>query len=100
MFDPSDWLPLVGVVMLAGTTVISIVGAYAFGRLRGERQPREMVDAEARRRTEELERAIEAMAVEIERVGEGQRFMLKVLGDRPLPARAEPRIPGQIITPH
>jgi len=100
MFDPGDWLPFAGVVMLAGTTVVSIVGAYAFGRLRGERNPREIVDAEARRRTEELERAIEAMAVEIERVGEGQRFLLKVLADRPIAApRVDQRVPG-IITPH
>jgi hypothetical protein len=52
-------------------------------------------------RLEQLEQSVEAIAVEMERVGEGQRFLTrilsertKVLGDAPSSSR------GQVITPH
>lgn len=35
-------------------------------------------------RLERIEHAVEAMAVELERVGEGQRFLTRVLGERHL----------------
>jgi hypothetical protein len=86
--------------MLAGTTVISIIGAYAFGRMRADRKPKELVDRDARDRVDQLERTMEAMSIEIERIGEGQRFLIKVLGERQLPAPPETRMPGRVITPH
>src|SRR4051794_17263097 len=33
-----------------------------------------------------LEHALEAIAVEVERIGEGQRYLTRVLADRPLPS--------------
>lgn len=48
-----------------------------------------------------LEQAVDAIAVEMERVGEGQRFVTKLLADR---APARPEVPaaqhGRVITPH
>ena len=41
---------------------------------------RPTIDAE---RLARLEQAMEAVAVEIERVGEGQRYLTRVLGDSP-----------------
>ena len=52
-------------------------------------------------RLERVELALEAIAVEMERVGEGQRFLTKILADRPqgLPdGAAQSR--GRVITPH
>jgi hypothetical protein len=99
--DPTDWLPLIGVVMLAGTTVISIAGAYALGRSRRRDLPKPDADNDLAHRMDRVERTIETMAVEIERLGEGQRFMIKIMSDRQgaLPA-PEPRSPGRVITPH
>jgi hypothetical protein len=51
-------------------------------------------------RLERIERAVDATALEVERIGEGQRFLTRALGERsmPEPSRVEP--PGRIITPH
>ena len=38
-------------------------------------------------RLERLEQAVEAIAVEVERVGEGQRYLTRVLENRPQPPR-------------
>ena len=60
-------------------------------------------------RLERIEQAVEAMAVELERVGEGQRFMTKVLSERPAGAAAlgsgHASVPnnanaGRVNTPH
>jgi len=101
MVDPGDWLPLVGVLMLAGTTIISIMGAYALGKSRRRDLPPSRVDDELAERLERVERLMEVMAIEVERIGEGQRFVVKVMSDRNLGAGAErPRTPERVITPH
>ena len=41
-------------------------------------------------RLERIEQAVEAIAVEVERIGEGQRFLTRVAGDRGLPASGAP----------
>jgi hypothetical protein len=48
--------------------------------------------------TERIEQAIDAIAVEVERISEGQRFTTKLLTDRP--ERAGPGAPPRVITPH
>ncbi len=53
-------------------------------------------------RTQRLETAVDAIAIEVERISEAQRFMIGLLGDS-LPARrGEIASPGQgrVITPH
>ncbi|MEO5818022.1 MAG: hypothetical protein ABIT20_22325 [Gemmatimonadaceae bacterium] len=50
-----------------------------------------------------MESAIEATAIEVERIGEGQRYLTRVLGDRKgddLLERPRPVAPYRIITPH
>jgi hypothetical protein len=53
-----------------------------------------------------LEQAVDAMAIEIERITEGQRFMTKLLAERTAAERApreRPALPAsepRIITPH
>ena len=104
MVDPTDWLPLIGVVMLAGTTVISIAGAYALGRSRRRELPKPQFETNLADRVDRVERLMETMAVEIERLGEGQRFMIKVMSEKPTSRPAAdapgPRSPGRVITPH
>jgi hypothetical protein len=96
--DPGDWLPLIGVGMLAVTTAVSIAGAYALGRSRRREIPATRDDD----RLERLEHLVEVMAIEIERIGEGQRFLVKVMAEKQLsvPNAERPRTPERVITPH
>ena len=51
---------------------------------------------------ERLEQAVEAIAIEVERISEGQRFTTKLLAERrgAIPEIEPGRAPGQISTPH
>jgi hypothetical protein len=56
-----------------------------------------------RQRLERVEHAVEAIAVEVERISEGQRFTTRLLVDRQAASRvaADPRAPrGGSTTPH
>lgn len=56
--------------------------AYAKRVERGTPAPRALPPPEASEaRMERIERAVEAMAIEVERMAEGQRFMTKLLGE-------------------
>jgi hypothetical protein len=97
-----------GVVAMATGLISGWLGAYFGARSAGRRAV-----ADARRAAEaralpagadaqlaQLREAVEAVAVEVERIAEAQRFTARVLSERPHaaipPARREP---GQ-ITPH
>ena len=77
----------------AAHVALLIPGTWLVARLaRGRRS--DMEDAGAAEpddftdRLKNLEQSVDAVAIEIERIGEGQRFMTRVLGDRaaqPLP---------------
>jgi hypothetical protein len=77
--------------------------------VRGGQRTQPLVDFESSPRLARLEQAVEAIAVEVERIGEGQRFATKLLSERiadPVAKRATPpesagarRTPG-IVTPH
>ncbi|MEP6508383.1 MAG: hypothetical protein ABJC63_09180 [Gemmatimonadales bacterium] len=52
-------------------------------------------------RLDRIERAIDAMAIEMERVGEGQRFVTKLLADQASPVAVSPLLKSQKFdTPH
>jgi hypothetical protein len=103
--DPGDVLPLVGVGLLTVTTIAAIGGAWAMGRVRGMRESQQLreADLDTHARIERMERSLQAVSEEIERLGEVQRFALKVIADKVSePEPQEPiRIPhGRVITPH
>jgi hypothetical protein len=70
---------LAGIGILAG----AFAGAYFFGKSRGQREtlgtPR---DPELSHRLARVEQIVEATAVEIERISEGQRFTTRLLSER------------------
>jgi hypothetical protein len=49
---------------------------------------------------ERLAPAIEAIAIEVERVGEAQRFLTRVLSERPPQSETTSKRPSGSITPH
>ena len=101
--DPGDYLPLVIFALLGLTTIMSIAGAWAMGRARGLQDSARLKDrdADTHARIERMERDLGTIAEEIERLGEVQRFALKVIGDKVVSAAEQERLPqGRVITPH
>ena len=65
-----------------------------------EASPSRQVDFEAR--LDRIEQAVDTIAIEMERIGEGQRFVTKILAERPSQQIAEQKNPQRerVITPH
>ena len=92
-------------IITSGITLSMIVQAWVQTRTRKEpKAPQarlEAIDA----RLSRMEERIETIAIEMERVAEGQRFTAKLLADRasaaaqPL-ARPAPQSESRITTPH
>ena len=79
---------------------------YAWRRFRGRKRPKAQAPATALTsdstdRLERLERGMEAIAIEIERVSEGQRFVTRLLSESATPMGVSHRIaqPEQQIRP-
>ena len=77
---------------------------YGWGKWLTRLKPEVQPDSFGRdARLERLELALEAVAIEIERIGEGQRFTTKLLAerDRLQQANVPPSpLPSRVITPH
>ena len=56
--------------------------------------------AELAERLERIERAVDATAIEVERIGEGQRFLTRALGDRSVADPKHADASGRVVTPH
>jgi hypothetical protein len=108
--------PLIDRSMLekTGTGVFLLMLPIVFALARriwvrsGPRVQSQVIDLESSPRLQRMEEAIESIAIEVERIGEAQRFATKLLTERPEPAvnRAVPaptpivrKTPGT-ITPH
>lgn len=84
--DPikAEFLTIIFVSIGFFTSVTSIA-YYWFNRgARKGEAPRELAGMDARLRR--IEQAVDAIAIEIERVSEGQRFVTRLLADRGQPA--------------
>jgi hypothetical protein len=51
-------------------------------------------------RLERIERAVDVTALEVERIGEGQRFLTRALGERAVAEPPRTDAPGRVVTPH
>jgi len=78
---PGELIPIVLFICIAATAVgVPLAKAYA---KRIESQPRDLrLPPDVNARLERMEHAIDAIAVEIERISEGQRFTTKLLSER------------------
>lgn len=76
---------ILGIIGFFGTIVVLALGVPIV-RAWARKKDREPVDPAALRLIDErlarIERAVDAMAIEIERVSEGQRFVTRILGEK------------------
>ncbi|MFL5559997.1 MAG: hypothetical protein ACJ79K_00850 [Gemmatimonadaceae bacterium] len=78
--DPGEVIGILGSLTIIGAVLFPI--ARALGR-RIEGKPQvAQVPAETNARLDRIEHAVEAIAVEVERISEGQRFTTKLLAER------------------
>jgi hypothetical protein len=82
------WVPIVLFATMPIMAIgIPIARAYAKKVERG--QTAERIPSDVTARLERMEQAIDSIAVEVERISEGQRFTTKLLAERVPPAAAE-----------
>ena len=91
--NPEVIVPIGGMLMILGIVLgIPLVRSYA---KRVESRPRDALPSgEIVTRLDRIEQAIEAMATEVERIAEGQRFTTKLLSE------AKTSAPAAIAAPH
>jgi hypothetical protein len=91
-----------------GTAAALWAGAYAWSQWLKHRYDderlRELPPSIAPQRVANLETAVEALAIELERIGEAQRYTLKLLEERLPQSLGSGRSPsaegGRVVTPH
>jgi hypothetical protein len=92
--NPGESFVVVWVAVVAGALLFPVFRGLG-RRLEGSAaRDQAHVPPETMKRLERMERAIEAVAVEVERISEGQRFVTKALAERDndaLRLPAEPR---------
>ena len=72
------------VFVAAGSILIPIARALA-KRIEAQAGDHKSVSPDVTQRLERIERAVDAIAVEVERVSEGQRFVTQLMSERPKP---------------
>jgi hypothetical protein len=80
-----DLVPIVAIL----SVFVFAPFAIALARLiwkRSSAPPRPVADQATQQRLEQLQRAVDTIAVEVERISEGQRFVTKILTERERPA--------------
>jgi hypothetical protein len=85
--------------VLTGGVVIVTVAKMFFGRRPPETQIAPSHLAEIHVQLRHLSESMDAIAIEVERISENQRFTTKVLAERAA-AQESPRLPAKSITPH
>ena len=75
----------IAIVAVIGVTISISMIAMAVASIVGKRRRKELPDSSMARleaRLERMEQAIDAMATEVERVADGQRFTTRLLAER------------------
>jgi hypothetical protein len=76
-----DLIPIV-MFMTVGATIVGLPIARAFARRIDRQAAPPALSPDAAARLERMEQAIDTIALEVERISEGQRFTTKLLSDR------------------
>ena len=76
-------IALIGVLSGVGVLAGAFVGAYFFGKSRGQKETLTAGrDPELVARLARVEQIVESTAIEIERISEGQRFTTRLLSEK------------------
>ena len=81
MLIGGEWIPILA-ISIVPITAIGWPIARAYARRVEEGQTNTRVPLEVTARLERMEQAIDSIAVEVERISEGQRFTTKLLAER------------------
>ena len=93
MYIPGELIPITLFVMVGFTAVgLPLARAYARRIDREAGQPK--IQPEVAARLERMEQALDAIAIEVERISEGQRFTTKLLSERKETAAPAPSLRG------
>ncbi len=89
-------------ILLTFLGVMAVLGASTKVVLAWIKRPRASgaLPAELAERLDRIERAVDVTALEVERIGEGQRFVTRALGERSMEDPSHPDASGRVITPH
>jgi hypothetical protein len=92
--DPGELIALLSLLLGGLTLAGGFFGAWALGRMQGERRALDArADGYSEERLVRLERMIETMALDMERLAEAQRYMARQLPRAGESARQNPAIP-------
>lgn len=91
MDDPAKVMIVVSVFSSLAYSVRTIANAVVQYRLKSGPRPDDELITSADARLARLEHAVDAIALEIERIAEGQRFTTKLLSERSQPAASNAR---------
>jgi hypothetical protein len=98
MLSDNEAVVAVTTVLTIATTVTTLGMAWLRRRPVNNAVSRGANDARLEEKIDQLQQSIEAIAVEVERVSEAQRFTAKILSERSNPQQL--RGPGRSVTPH
>jgi hypothetical protein len=94
------------IVLSLGAITMIVLAARAVW-MRGSARPPALRAAKDEERTQRLESAVEAIAIEVERISEAQRYMVSLLSESAALRRGEsagelmaPPASGRSVTPH
>lgn len=73
---------------------LGIFALYNRFKRRGMKHDTSQLSADSTARFERLERGIDAIAIEVERISEGQRFVTKMMSESRGPAALSEKLPG------
>ena len=76
-------VPIVAIVSIFVIAPIAVAYARMLWKRASDPSPRHQPEPDlVNRRLEQLQQSVEAMAIEVERISEGQRFVTKLLSER------------------
>jgi hypothetical protein len=78
---PDQLIPIVLFIMI-GFTVVGLPIARAFAKRMDRESALPKMPPEVMQRLERMEHALDSIAIEVERISEGQRFTTKLLSER------------------
>ena len=84
MLIGGEWIPIMAIAIVP-ITAIGWPLARAYARRMERGGAAERIPGEVTARLERMEQAIDSIAVEVERISEGQRFTTKLLAERTAP---------------